>query len=1654
MRPFRSIGLSILTMILLLCGTANEAHASHLVGADITYECISNGQYVITLTLYRDCGGIAAPTSATINIGSDNCNLAVPAVTLPQDPALSGIEVSQLCPDELPNSECNGASTYPGIEVYVYSDTITLPQECDDWTISYSLCCRNPDITNLVDPDFESLYVETIINNTNGVCNSSPVFTTRPIPYICAGQPFVFSHGAVDPEGDSLVFELVDPLTAANTPIAHIVGFNANYPLNTDPANTFNFNTNTGQMSFTPQTGQIQTAVVTLLVHQVSNGDTLGTTMRDMQVVVLTNCTNTNVNTNNDPIVNFGGSYDSTTGAFIVCPGDQLVFTMNFSDPDGDSLTIDNINTNLAQVFGAANVAILPTYPNAPTSYDSLDVTVLVNAVPNNLGVNNFTIGLTDNACPVPSSPVLGFNLVIPGVQVVASDTSVCAGIGHVIDLFAQTYSSTGGTLVGGYQWTQISGPTVTISDDTIPDPIITIPSSTSAGDIVSLVVEYNTVPDPVTGSICTAYDTIDINLVNAALALNLMASDVQLCPGPLDTVNLSSTIAGPGIDLVNGIYTWTSVPAAATGQLSSTANGFADAYLQGVAPDSTTYYLSYDYGVCSGMDSVTITYDQVSLSLPNDTATICAGDSALMEADFFSTLAAVSGICGPSTAACSGASVQIPTGTATTTSVFPFRGFWHDGRVQMIYPAAELNAAGIQAGLITELAFNVTFKGSTVPYSNFTVRMGCTSDVAFTNGQAFVPGLTQVYTNPAYVTGAGVNSIPLQTNYEWDGFSSLIVEICFDNTQFTDDDDVDATTTAYQSTIEFETDGATGCSATAERTGANRPVITFTTCPLAPPYTFQWLPNAGFSDNTTDSVMVAPATTTDYVVTASDGECVLTDSFHVEVLSALPQPTITCGTLTNDADQVLFEWGNVAGATGWEYSLDTGTTWTAVPLQDSSLLVQNLLNGSCVLIYVRALGGVGPCTNNASQILECCTSPCTATSTTLAFTDLSCFGSNDGTIQFDGSGGTTGAPYDFILFDAANTPIDTLNSGAGSTVTFTGLMPGTYHAFVIDDFGCLGFSDTITIAEPAVLDASLDNVVPTNCYNTADGSATVSAVGGTGAYTYLWDANANSQTTANATNLAVGNYQVTITDANGCQDTVFNIVVTAPFAQAPTVNIDSTESTACPGNGTATIVSLQNMSGDPNPGNANSISYAWDNGQTDVLTATGLEVGIHTVTITDINGCSFVDTFEITGTTVFISDIASMNPDCGQSNGEITVTPGGGTAPYSYVWSNGGTTQTISGLSGNTYVVTITDANGCTTTGSATLGAGAIAITVVSQNEVLTCFGDTDGAVDIEISNPSNDPVSYAWSNGETTQDLSNLPAGVYTLTVSSVAGAVTCTSTQTITIQEPTSPLTSSITVSQLPNCDDPDGGVLGVTAAGGWGNYSVLWDDGSTSVDRNVPGGIYTVTITDVEGCEDTATVDIPVVVVPSISPWIGSQPFTFTSVAEGSGLVLLDAGAPTAQTSIATYNWSPVTNVTDPSSPSTTVDAVTEGVYPYTLEARIGDCVDTATVTLEVISLALRGVPNAFTPGNGDGLNDYFLPVGTLENYTSFNFEVYNRFGEKVYQEVLTEGVTPLGWDGTFRGDPQPRDVYMYIFEYENLLEPGVTKQVRGEVLLVR
>ncbi|MCE7926862.1 MAG: T9SS C-terminal target domain-containing protein, partial [Haliscomenobacteraceae bacterium CHB4] len=288
------------------------------------------------------------------------------------------------------------------------------------------------------------------------------------------------------------------------------------------------------------------------------------------------------------------------------------------------------------------------------------------------------------------------------------------------------------------------------------------------------------------------------------------------------------------------------------------------------------------------------------------------------------------------------------------------------------------------------------------------------------------------------------------------------------------------------------------------------------------------------------------------------------------------------------------------------------------------------------------------------------------------------------------------------------------------------------------------------------------------SCFGAADGAAAVVAAGGDGSYSFLWS---NGETTPAVANLPAGIYSVTATDDENCTATA-TVIITQPdplMANAST----TPPSVIGAADGTATA--------NPQGGTA-PYTFLWNNGAAS-STITGLAAGFYTVTVTDANGCTAVQTVEVWGGECFLlADLQTVDPLCsGLANGQATALPNGGAEPYSYLWSSGSTEQTAINLAAGTYSVTVTDTNGCPFAGTVTLEDPALLTLVVDNTVHAACPNSTEGAATV-IAGGGTGSVDILWSNGQSGPTASGLSTGNYTATATDANG---CTATATATIQ-----------------------------------------------------------------------------------------------------------------------------------------------------------------------------------------------------------------------------------------------------------------------------
>jgi gliding motility-associated-like protein len=629
------------------------------------------------------------------------------------------------------------------------------------------------------------------------------------------------------------------------------------------------------------------------------------------------------------------------------------------------------------------------------------------------------------------------------------------------------------------------------------------------------------------------------------------------------------------------------------------------------------------------------------------------------------------------------------------------------------------------------------------------------------------------------------------------------------------------------------------------------------------------------------------------------------TSSYAQLTATIIAQTNVSCVGNVNGTATVVASGGTAPYAYSWSTS----------PVQITPTAI-NLPAGNYTVTVTDALNATATATVSITQPSSALTA-----SVSIQHANVACYGDSSGTVTVTASGGT--GPYTYIW---NTTPVQT-------TATVTNLPVGTYAVIVVDANGCMT-SVAICIMGPASpLTANIS--AQTNVTCTGNGSATVSASGGTAPYTYSWNTTP-AQTSATATNLAAGNYTVTVTDANGCTATAS---VTITQAASLNASISSQTNVSCFGNtnGSATV----SVSGGTAP-----YSYSWNTSPVQTsATASNLAPGNYVVTVTDANGCTGTASVTITTPPALSAMIhAQTNVSCfGGSTGSATVMGMGGTAPYTYVWytSPNQTGPTATNLPAGTYAVIVTDANGCFVSIAVciTEPAAGLAATISSQTNV-SCFGNTNGSATVSVSGGTA-PYTYLWntSPAQTSATANNLPAGTYVVTVTDSAG---CTATASVTISQPANTMALTISAQSNVSCFGNTNGSATVSVSGGTAPYTYSWNTSpvqTSATVNNLAAGTYVVTVTDANGCSASANVNITQPassIAVSVSAQTNVSCFGNTN---GSATVTVSGGA-----APYTYSWN-----TSPVQTGATVNNLSAGMYVVTVTDANG-CTGTASVTI--------------------------------------------------------------------------------------------------------
>ncbi|OXA75014.1 T9SS type B sorting domain-containing protein [Flavobacterium frigidimaris] len=553
--------------------------------------------------------------------------------------------------------------------------------------------------------------------------------------------------------------------------------------------------------------------------------------------------------------------------------------------------------------------------------------------------------------------------------------------------------------------------------------------------------------------------------------------------------------------------------------------------------------------------------------------------------------------------------------------------------------------------------------------------------------------------------------------------------------------------------------------------------------------------------------------------------------------------------------------------------------------------------------------------------------------------TDVSCKGDATGSATASATGGTPSYSYSW------NTnPIQT-------SATAINLSLGTYIVTVTDSNGCTD-TESVVINEPgASLTCSITQNKAVTSNGLSDGEATVTALGGNGNYTYLWD---NQEITQKAIALSAGSHSVTVTDAKVCKTTC-TIIISEPNVLSCSITQDQPAKCYGDNNGKATVTAI---------GGNGDYTYLWDNNET-TAQAIALTAGLHNVTVTDKLG--YKTTCNVTIGQPQAALIAAINTktdvNCkGGATGSATASATGGNASYTYSWNTSPVQNSAIAINliAGTYIVTVTDSKGCTDTESVLITEPQLVLTAAIDTKTdVNCKGDATGSATASATGGTVG-YTYSWNTNpvQNSATATNLIAGTYIVTVTDSKG---CTDTESVVISQPTNPLTAAINTTTDVNCKGDATGSATASATGGTVGYTYSWNTNpvqNSATATNLIAGTYIVTVTDSKGCTDTETVVIAEPANPLIASVTTKKDVNCKGDATGSATASATGG-----TVSYTYSWN-----TNPVQNSATATNLTSGTYIVTVTDSKG-CTDTETVVIAEPANALTATTSQTNVGCG-------------------------------------------------------------------------------------
>jgi gliding motility-associated-like protein len=767
-------------------------------------------------------------------------------------------------------------------------------------------------------------------------------------------------------------------------------------------------------------------------------------------------------------------------------------------------------------------------------------------------------------------------------------------------------------------------------------------------------------------------------------------------------------------------------------------------------------------------------------------------------------------------------------------------------------------------------------------------------------------------------------------------------------------------------------------------------------------PFSYQWV---GSTNTTPNRNNLAPGQYT--VIITDSNDCTFEETYAIEsadeIIVSFDIDQSNCGL----ADGGIT--ANANGGTGALLFSWTDENGDPIPAENGGNTNQifDLASGNYTLTITDALG----CSINETVLLF----DNTDLTVNATITDIPCNApnANVGRIILEISGGAE--PLSFQWTGPVNR----------TTQNLLNVPAGDYNLVITDAAGCI-FVENYTIQQFPDLFVVYDVTQP-SCFGVDDGSISIVEVQGVNPnipLVYNWNNDIISQTVTEITDLGPGNYFSRVRNGAPTTNCFFEQNFTLSYPQEISVDETITMPT-CDGSANGSIV-LDVSGGTLETGSTYTFIWSGPNGFSATTgNINNLAEGVYTVIVRDDNDCEFTETYElISPDPIVISVIDEVEPNCALADGSVEVIAIGGTAPYSFQWTNevsgqlvpntqGGNTAILVNVGASTYSVLVTDANGCTQSLEVTLSDNAdIEIVGVIENE--TCVGAADGTITLSVNN-GLEPFQFAWTGSgitsPNTQNQVGLSTGNYSVTVVDAAG---CTEVREFTIL-PAEPIVITPSIVGV-GCDGTPGSIS-INVSGGVEPYDFEWSGAISSSDQNLTNlleGSYTVLVTDANNCSVSETFELELIEDIEISLLTNNGP---DCEGADNGVVEIDI---TGGSGNFTFNWSGPDGF---SANTQNIDGLAVGTYTLFVNDDLG-CEANFNVTVEpgdglqfsfVVDSPPTCPPNGVVTfniegGSGDFTYTYGLVVGAPTTQTGGNSITVSNLAAGIYNISIEDNVT--------------------------------------------